>query len=93
MLLPASDRLPVHQPYDSNSAGIVGLISIEESFASHVEAAGREVPWEILVADWTEDSSSLRCDQVVADVDRLAQELAAEFTALFGTKFGRDRTC
>ena len=92
MPLPSAHRLQL-APDHLDTAGVVGLISIEESFACAVESTGREVPWEILIADRIEDSSSLRCDQVVADIDRLAKELAAEFATLFGAKLPSERTC
>jgi len=83
--MPSTDRLHLTSHHsDSVVAGrrVIGLIAIDESFARRMEAEDLETPWEILISDWSVDSSGLRCEQLVADVDRLAKELAAEFESL-----------
>jgi hypothetical protein len=63
---------------------IVGLISMDESFAERMELAGVEVPWEALVRhlDVPDRDASAESDQIVADIDRLVQDLAAEYAAI-----------
>jgi hypothetical protein len=59
---------------------------MDDSFARMVKTTGCEIPWEVLVRDLFGDGPATppACDQVEADVDRLAQDLAAEFAALTG---------
>jgi hypothetical protein len=84
MARPSTDRFSNCRHSDSVIAGrqVIGIIAIDESFACQMEAQDLETPWENLIRDWAADHSNLRCDQLVADIDGLAKELADEFTAL-----------
>ena len=87
MPLPSPDRLLLFSRHpDSVSAErrIVGLIAIDESFARRLEISGRDVPWESLIHLWPGEDAEPCCNQVLADVDRLANDLVAEFAALTG---------
>ena len=85
MPVPSTDRLHLTSQHSGSVVAgrrVIGVIAIDESFARRMEAEDLETPWEVLIRDWSFDPSSLRCDQLVADVDRLAKELAAEFESL-----------